>query len=431
MNKHLSTYSAVFLVVASMLGTGILTTTGIILALVKTPAAAMGVWVLGGLLALIGAWCYGELARRVPRNGGEATILRELMSPTLGEIAGLTSFVVGFAACNTASSMAFVDYLGEALPNLQVQPALLSCIVLLVVTSLHGFLGAVGLRIQTLLATAKFASLFGLALWGVYLMSAPNPATAVPASSASEAAAGFGGAWGQAMMLVMFAYSGWNAAIYVAGEIRDPVKNVRKILLIGTAIVAVLFILLNAVLLTQLPVAALEGVRPVMATLVKHMFGSDVAAIFSGFVAFALLSSIGVSAFLGPRVLAAMLSWLGKDASHKNDARVHVSPSLIWLQAGLSIVMVLTGTFVQILTVMGFLLGLFPIISILCLYRGVDEHQSASKTWVRYVLAPLFIIVSSAILLLGAWQSPREVSFALAIVAGGYLFRTTMRRFYS
>ncbi|MGB7650766.1 MAG: amino acid permease [Gallionella sp.] len=432
MNKHLSTYSAVFLVVASMLGTGILTTTGIILSLVKTPAAVMGVWVLGGLLALIGAWCYGELARRVPRNGGEATILRELMSPTLGEIAGLTSFVVGFAACNTASSMAFVDYLAEAMPSLHVQPAILSCIVLLAVTSLHGFLGRVGLRIQTLLATAKFASLFGLALWGVYLMSAPSSAPTVPASADAElAAAGFGGAWGQAMMLVMFAYSGWNAAIYVAGEIRDPVKNVRKILLIGTAIVAALFILLNAVLLTQLPVAALEGVRPVMATLVKHMFGSDVAAIFSGFVAFALLSSIGVSAFLGPRVLAAMLSWLGKDASHKNDAPVQVSPLLIWLQAGLSILMVLTGTFVQILTVMGFLLGLFPIISILCLYRGVDEHKSQSKTWVRYVFAPLFILVSSAILLLGAWQSPREVSFALAIVGGGYLVRVTMRRFYS
>jgi APA family basic amino acid/polyamine antiporter len=227
----------------------------------------------------------------------------------------------------------------------------------------------------------------------------------------------------------MFAYSGWNAAIYVAGEIRDPVKNVRKILLIGTAIVAALFILLNAVLLTQLPVTALEGVRPVMATLVKHMFGGDVAAIFSGFVAFALLSSIGVSAFLGPRVLAAMLSWLGRDASHKNDAPVQVPPLLIWLQAGLSIFMVLTGTFVQILTVMGFLLGLFPIISIVCLYRGDDNHQSHSKTWVRYVLAPVFILVSSAILLLGAWQSPREVSFALAIVAGGYLFRVSQRRF--
>lgn len=433
MNKHLSTYSAVFLVVASMLGTGILTTTGIILSLVKTPAAALGVWIVGGLLALIGAWCYGELARRVPRNGGEATILRELLSPTLGEIAGLTSFVVGFAACNAASSLAFVDYLGEAVPGLNVHPQILASVMLLVVTSMHGLLGPVGLRIQTLLATAKFASLAGLALYGLYLvlpMLFSAPATPDAASQSPEfGMAGFGGAWGQAMMLVMFAYSGWNAAIYVAGEIHEPVKNVRRILLIGTSIVVLLFIAVNVVLLTQLPVQALEGVRPVIATLVKHIFGSEVSAIFSGFVAFALLSSIGVSAFLGPRVLAAMLNWLGKDADHKNDAAVVVKPMLIWLQAGLSILMVMTGSFVQILTVMGFLLGLFPIISILCLYRGADDHKSTSFTLVRYVFAPLFIAVSVVILLLGAWQSPQEVTFALAMVGGFYLFRIAMHRF--
>jgi APA family basic amino acid/polyamine antiporter len=168
MNKHLGTYSAVFLVVASMLGTGILTTTGIILALVKTPGAVLGVWVLGGLLALVGAWCYGELARLVPRNGGEATILRELLSPTLGEIAGLTSFVVGFAACNAASSLAFVDYLGEAIPNISVHPQLLASLILLLVTSMHGMFGPVGLRIQTLLATAKFTLLAVLALYGIF-----------------------------------------------------------------------------------------------------------------------------------------------------------------------------------------------------------------------------------------------------------------------
>jgi APA family basic amino acid/polyamine antiporter len=434
MNKHLSTYSAVFLVVASMLGTGILTTTGIILTLVKTPGAALGVWIVGGLLALIGAWCYGELARRVPRNGGEATILRELLSPTLGEIAGLTSFVVGFAACNAASSLAFVDYLGEAMPGLNMHQQVLASLMLLVVTSLHGFFGPVGLRIQTLLATAKFVSLAGLAMYGLYLvipmvLNAAPTSPPAPGNSPEFGMAGFGGAWGQAMMLVMFAYSGWNAAVYVAGEISEPVKNVRRILMIGTSIVVLLFISVNVVLLTQLPVSALEGVRPVIATLVKHIFGSEVSAIFSGFVAFALLSSIGVSAFLGPRVLAAMLNWLGKSAEHKNVAAVTVKPMLIWLQAGLSILMVMTGSFVQILTVMGFLLGLFPIISILCLYRGEDDHKSTSFTLVRYVFAPLFVTVSAVILLLGAWQSPQEVTFALAMVVGFYLFRIAMHRF--
>jgi APA family basic amino acid/polyamine antiporter len=435
MNKHLGTYSAVFLVVASMLGTGILTTTGIILALVKTPGAVLGVWVLGGLLALVGAWCYGELARLVPRNGGEATILRELLSPTLGEIAGLTSFVVGFAACNAASSLAFVDYLGEAIPNISVHPQLLASLILLLVTSMHGMFGPVGLRIQTLLATAKFTLLAVLALYGIFFAAPLVMETSTSSGALQQAttygAAGFGGAWGQAMMLVMFAYSGWNAAIYVAGEIHEPVKNVRRILMMGTSIVVLLFVAVNVVLLTQLPVHELEGVRPVIATLVKHFFGVQASAVFSGLVAFALLSSLGVGAFLGPRVLAAMLDWLGKNEHHKNDTHPIVKPGLIWLQAGLSILMVLTGSFVQILTVMGFLLGLFPIISILTLYRKKIALTGRSFIIVRYVLAPLFVGVSSVILVLGAMQSPREVSFALGLVAFFYLSRVVMRRFSS
>jgi basic amino acid/polyamine antiporter, APA family len=424
MNKYLSTYSAVFLVVASMLGTGILTTTGIILALVKTPGAALGVWVLGGLIALVGAWCYGELARLVPRNGGEATILRELLSPTIGEIAGLTSFVVGFAACNAAASLAFVDYLGAAVPGLAWPPQLIACLVLLLVTSMHGLFGPMGLRIQTLLATAKFSLLALLALYGIFF--ATPLANSLPASAVHESA-GFGGAWGQAMMLVMFAYSGWNAAIYVTGEIREPARNVRRILMMGTAIIVLLYVAVNAVLLTQLPAQELEGVRPVIAALIKHFFGVQASSVFSGLVAFALLSSLGVSAFLGPRVLAAMLDWLDKHADHKNDAVPTVNPRLIWLQAGLSILMVLTGSFIQILTVMGFLLGLFPIICIACLYRS--NSYLKDRPFVRYALAPLFIAVSTVILVLGASQSPREVAFALALVSLFYMSRVVMRRF--
>lgn len=428
MNKHLGIYSAVFLVVASMLGTGILTTTGIILSLVKTPGAALGVWVVGGLLALVGAWCYGELARLVPRNGGEATILRELLSPTLGEIAGLTSFVVGFAACNAASSLAFVDYLGEALPSVHLPAQFLACAVLLLVTSLHGLFGPMGLRIQTLLATAKFALLAALALYGIFFAIPLVPSEPAGAVQVSQNA-GFGGAWGQAMMLVMFAYSGWNAAIYVAGEIHEPVRNVRRILMLGTAIIVLLYIAVNAVLLSHLPPQELEGVRPVIAALVKHMFGSQVSSVFSGLVAFALLSSLGVSAFLGPRVLAAMLGWRDKEADGRNNTAPLVNPGLIWLQAGLSILMVLTGSFIQILTVMGFLLGLFPILCILCLYRSTCDLKGRPFIFVRYVFAPLFIGVSTVVLVLGASQSPREVTIALALVGLFYMSRVFMRRF--
>ncbi len=426
MRKHLNTFSATFLIVASMLGTGILTTTGIMLSLLKAPWAVLGVWVAGGILAWIGAWCYGELARSMPRNGGEATILRELFSPTLGEVAGWTSFVVAFAAGNAASSLALAAYLGEALPGVSLRPELVACIALLLVTGLHGLLGPTALRVQTLLAAAKFSLLAGLTLSGIFLVApavANQPAASVQVSQATE----FGAPWGLAMMLVMFAYSGWNAAIYVAGEIHDPARNVRRAMMVGTTIIMLLYVAINAVLLTHLPAQELDGVGPVIAVLVKHLFGAQASAVFSGLVAFALLSSLGVSAFLGPRVLATMLGWFGK-ASSEGGAPAVVTPRLVWLQAGLSIAMVLTGSFVQILTVMGFLLGLFPILCVLGLYRRSCDLEGRPLMLVRYVLAPLFVGVSTVVLVLGAAQSPHEVGIALALVGLFFLARVGMRR---
>ncbi|WP_300450593.1 APC family permease [Accumulibacter sp.] len=425
MRHHLNTFSATFLVVASMLGTGILTTSGIMLSLVKTPGAVLCIWVAGGLLAWIGAWCYGELARRMPRNGGEASILRELFSPSLGELAGWTSFVVAFAAGNAASSLALSDYLAQALPGLALAPQVVACTALLLVTSLHGLFGPLGLRIQTLLAASKFILLAGLTLYGIFLAS---PAMEAPVSALEplRRTAEFGAPWGLAMMLVMFAYSGWNAAIYVAGEVEDPVRNVRRAMIMGTSIVMLLYVAINAVLLTSLPAQELEGIVPVIAVLVKHLFGAQAASLFSGLVAFALLSSLGVSAFLGPRVLATMLGWYDK-AGDDDSARSLVRPSLVWLQAGLSIFMVLTGSFVQILTVMGFLLGLFPILCVLGLYR-VREHDGHPQRLLRYVLAPVFVGVSTVVLLLGAAQSPHEVGIAVALIGFFFLARVGIRR---
>ena len=123
MRASLNTLSATFLVVASMLGTGILTTTGIILSKVKAPGAVVALWVVGGVLAWFGAYCYGVIAKKLPKNGGEAVILREFFSPLLGEVAGWTSFVVGFAASNAATSI----IIAEAVPELPICEYKVSC----------------------------------------------------------------------------------------------------------------------------------------------------------------------------------------------------------------------------------------------------------------------------------------------------------------
>lgn len=404
-----------------MLGTGILTTTGIILSHVKAPEAVIAVWLVGGILAWFGAYCYGEIARMLPQNGGEATILRSFFSPTLGEIAGWTSFVVAFSASNAATSLALSAYLGQALPGISFRHELVAAVALVLVTSLHSVMGRSGLRIQTLLAIAKFSLLAGLALYALFLNS---PASLVATPQVREAAE-FGTHWGVALMLAMFAYSGWNAAIYVAGEAHDPHHTVRNAMIIGTTITLILYVSVNVALLRNLPLAEIEGVIPVISVLVKHLFGSGASAIFSGLVAFALLSSLGASAFLGPRVLATMLSWLRKDRT----GPVVVSPGLIWIQALLSVLMVMTGTFEQILTVMGFLLGLFPIICVLGIYRQVRDVSHRPQALAKYVFAPLFIGSLSVILVLGAMQQPKEVAVALGLIASFFVLRLSVRKF--
>lgn len=422
MRNQLSLVSTTLLVVASMLGTGILTTTGIILKLVKSPGAVLMVWIAGGILAWFGAYCYGIIARALPKNGGEAVILRDFFSPTLGEAAGWTSFVVGFAASNAATSLALAAYLEAGFPGMPLHGQAVACLALLLVTALHGAFGAAGMRIQTLLAAVKFSLLAGLMLYG-WLLVAPSAATSV----AAPAAAGFGADWGVAMMLVMFAYSGWNAAIYVVSEVRNSGRTARDAMIIGTSIILLLYIGVNWVVLRQLPPGEIEGVIPIISVLVKSLFGADASQAFSALVAFALLSSLGASAFLGPRVLAAMLAWLGTPADRPVPAAVHVSPRLIWLQAMVSIAMVVSGTFEQILTIMGFLLGFFPVVCVFAVYRIGANGSPPSPSIVRYFIAPVFIAAMSAILMLGAWQRPFEVGVAISLVMLFFLLRGGMR----
>ncbi|NBV87309.1 MAG: amino acid permease, partial [Verrucomicrobia bacterium] len=349
-----------------MLGSGILTTSGAILGLVKSPDAVLTVWLVAGCHAVLGAFCYGIIARRIRENGGEASILRQFFTPALGEIAGWVSFIVGFAASNAASAIGFGAYLAKACPALGALVKTAAVCAILLVTLLHSFSGPLGIRIQTGMAVLKFGMLAGLTSWGL-----SHTPVVVPSEPGAVAAAPFGSAWGLAVMFSMFAYLGWSAAIYSSAETRDAKRNVPRAMLLGTLVVMLLYLGVNVVLLRHIPLSELSTEKAVLELLVRKMFGSEAAVAFSGLVAFALLSSLGASAFLGPRVLDAMLAWYrSKPPDTQRVQEQHqdtrqpsertISPRLLWLQAGLSMAMIVSGTFEQILTVTGFLLGFFP-----------------------------------------------------------------------
>jgi APA family basic amino acid/polyamine antiporter len=422
MHARLTALAATFLVTASMLGSGILTTSGSILKMVHTPQAALLVWAVAGAHALLGAYCYGILVRRVPVNGGEATILKHFFTPALGEVAGWTSFAVAFAASNAVSAIGFGGYLSKALPALESQKTAAALGAIALTTFLHSLSGPAGMRIQTAMATLKFLLLAGLAAYGLSVF----PAAAAVASNPVPEAAPFGSAWGPAVMFAMFAYLGWSAAIYSAGETRDPQNTVPKAMLVGTTIVTVLYLAVNLALLRHVPLEALQAERAVMELLVRTLFGPEAAALFAGIVAFALLSGIGASAFLGPRVLQTILGWYGPVA---RDAKTPGVPVwMVWLQGLLSAGMILSGTFEQILTTTGFLLGIFPMLAVLGLYTPRASEEAVVPTFARWVGAPLFLTGSGLILFLSLRERPSEMLLALGVLVALVALRTMLKR---
>lgn len=404
---------AIFIVVASMLGTGILTTTGLMASRLGGAWEILTVWVLGALLALTGAVCYGAIIRRKPVSGGEATLIAAFYYPSWGYLTAILSFLVGFAASNAAASMALSAYFmtGSGMADFEIAgiagSKLLAIAAIVLMTSVHAQIKSHSMRIQTLLAFLKFLLLLGVAVYGF----AHIDWRASPLAAATWQGASLDG-WTLCLLFSVFTYSGWNAAIYSASEFHQPARTVPLAMMVGSGIVITLYLLLNVAILGNLDSQEIAGLEAVVARLVEHLFGAGTSRVFALLIAIVLLSSIGVSSFAGPRVLHGILS------SRRNpDAPAGpVPPGLLWIQAGASILLVVTGSFEQVMSLMGVFLGIAPVLTVLGIYRR-RWNEEAYPPYIRYVVAPLFIGFSSVIILISLLGNRDAVSFVFGLLA--------------
>jgi basic amino acid/polyamine antiporter, APA family len=405
---------AIFIVVASMLGTGILTTTGLMAARLGGAFEILSVWVMGALLALTGVACYGAIIRRNPVSGGEATLIAAFYYPSWGYLTAILSFLVGFAASNAAAGMALAAYFmtGAGIAEFQINgigiSKLLAIAAIVLMTLVHAQIKNHNMRIQTLLAFLKFMLLLGVAAYGFLHIDWH----ASPLATASWHGASLDG-WTLCLLFSVFTYSGWNAAIYSASEFRQPERTVPLAMLAGSGIVVVLYLLLNVAILGNLPSNEIAGVEAVVARLVEQLFGAETSRIFALLISIVLLSSIGVSSFAGPRVLhGIMLS--------RREAGSSASPvpaKLLWAQAGASILLVLTGSFEQVMSLMGVFLGIAPVLTVLGIYRRRKWNDAAYHPFIRYLAAPLFIGFSSVIILISLMGNRDAISFVFGLFA--------------
>jgi len=432
LERKLGLFPVTNIVIANIIGAGIFTTTGYLMDYIGNPVIMLSLWLIGGIIALCGALAFGELGAAFPEAGGEYTFISKLFHPMLGFLTGWLSLIVGFSAPIAASAIGFSRYFIWAFPDFQswflfdriMSPEmfsrLLAIIIILTFSLLHARGVILGAKVQNWLTVLKVMLVVGLVIAG-FAIGQGNFSHLKPVAGKSLSF-DFSG-WksiGLSLMFVMFAYSGWNSATYIGSEIKNPLKVIPRSLLISTGIVTFLYLLLNLFFVYAIPPQQMAGEPEIGGVAASLAFGDFAGTIISLLISFALFSSLSAFIILGPRVYYSMardgyfFKWVS--AVHP---RFKVPQNALFLQSAIAIVLVLSGTFEQILVYMGFSLGIFPILAVLGVFKLRITGQSKLKL-PGYPVAPaFFILVNLAILVLAYFERPWESTIAILTALSG------------
>lgn len=371
-----------------MVGTGVFTTTGYLVRDVGSHPVIMIGWLVGGLTALCGALAYAELVAALPRNGGEYLLLGRIYHPAVGFVAGWTSFVVGFAAPVGGTAMAFGEYLEKVVPGV---PPTVSALALVVGTSaVHSLEVRAGGRVQDVFTFGKIGLIVVFVAVGLF---SGEPARVAETGGRETLDALFSAELAVGLIFISYAYLGWNAATYVAGELERPTR-LPVALLAGTGLVTALYLGLNFVFLAGAPAAELSGSVSIGHDAASHMWGEGAGRIVSAIIAVGLVSTVGALTMTGPRIYEAM----GRDypaLAFLARRRPGGGPVFaIGLQAVVAIATVLTATYDQVLEYVGFtlsLMGGLTVAGVFVLRAREPELPRPYRAWGHPLTTSLFI----------------------------------------
>jgi APA family basic amino acid/polyamine antiporter len=419
LRRQLGWRTGTLLVIASMIGTGVFTTTGILLESLDSPTTIIACWAVGGFLALTGALSYAELASALPSNGGEFLFLSRIYHPAVGFVAGAVSLIVGFAAPMAASAIAFSYYIERVFPG--APGTLLAILLIAGLSCLHAWRVDHGSRAQNLFTVGKVGMIIVFIGAGMWLIDDAYPLISNDRLTGSTLTSPD---FAISLVLVSFAYTGWNASIYIAGEMQNPQHNLPLSLTVGTVSVTVLYVLLNIVFLAAGPLSELTGIVEVGHVAAVALFGESAARVFSAMIALGLISTIGAYIMTGPRVLEAMgeayprLRFLTGRRDQSGPL-----PAII-LQATLALVMLLTASFEALLTYIGFTLSVFALLTIVgvIILRIREPELRRPYKVIAYPLTPLLAIGLLAWMIIHSISANPAVTIAgAATIAMGFI----------
>lgn len=376
--------TCVALVVANMVGVGVFTTSGWSLAALGTPERVLLVWVVGGALAALGAICYGALAARLRESGGEYLFLSRTLHPSLGFLAGWISLWAGFTAPLAAAALGFGEYSSGGLGG---DPRWWGTVALVAAVALQ--CGAhFGARVQTAVVAIKVVGLVALGAFGLAMVTAdppPPPAGVAPFE---------GGVFATQLFWVSMSYSGWNAAVYVGGEVRDPERVIPRSLLIGAGVTTALYLLLNGFFVLAAPVDQLAGQQDVAAVAARAVGGAGLEAATRALICVALFTSLTSMAMAGPRVYAKMAEdgvfprWVGAANGAPRAAIV--------AQGALALAVLWWAGLGQLIGYVGFTLSASTALAAVGLIALRAREGARSVPIVGGVVTPVLFVVATA-----------------------------------
>lgn len=421
MNKfRYTTITAV--VIANMIGTGVFTSLGFQLLDIRSGFALLMLWAVGGLAALCGAMTYAELGAAMPRSGGEYNFLTRIYHPAVGFVSGWVSATVGFAGPTALAAMTFAAYATSILPGETPSWLLkaLACTLIIVLTAIHGSTRRNSGGLQVIFTVLKVATIVAFCAGALFVADTVQPVRFTPA--AEDVGVLTSGAFAIALIYVSYAYTGWNAATYLSGELENPQRTLPWILTSGTLVVMLLYLALNFVFLRVTPMDAMTGELEIGYIAADAAFG-EAGGRFTGLVlSLLLISTVSAMTVAGPRVLQV----IGQDfeslhllARTNSDG---VPATAILVQSSLAVLFILVSTFQSVLVFAGFILALnsfATVLGVFVLRRRQPDLPRPYRVFL-YPLTPLvYLALTGWTLTFVLINKPVEALVGLGVIAAG------------
>ena len=422
--RRIGGFTASCLLVSNVVGSGIFTTTGFMSRDLGDAWLILAIWIFGALLALAGALSYSELGTALPVAGGEYAYLRRAYGPLVGFLSGWTSFTVGFSAAIAAGAMSFAAYLVQILPFHSENGPLSTGIALTLIWVVTGFhLAGVGsggflqrlltiLNIGAILIFVVGVLMLGKGNWNHFILSAP------------DITPGFG-AMMVSLIFVTYAYSGWNAAAYVAGEIIDPGRTIPRAMIGGTLFVGLLYLVVNGIYLYALPVTELgqPPILPIASKVAAALLGHTGTLLVTLLLCLSIAGAVSAMVWTGPRVYYAMAQdGLIPSLFAKTPSRQQAPINAILLQSLWASVLIVSGSFERLVIYSGTVLTIFDALAVgaIPILRRLEPTLPRPYRTPLYPFVPAFyLLVSTVIVGAALYERPMEGGLGIATVLAG------------